>query len=414
MAADQDCRGYSLPDTARLCGEAPKSNPRSPFARDRARVLHSWAIRRLADKTQVLLPGESDFPRTRLTHTLEVAQIAREIGQSLGCDPDLVDTAGLSHDLGHPPFGHNGEAALDALASDIGGFEGNAQSFRVLTRLESKVFEGDRSFGLNLTRASLDATIKYPWLRKAGVAKFNAYVDDAEVFGWVRDDAPAGRRCLEAQVMDWADDVAYSVHDVEDAIYSGFVRPRDLADDGPLANVVAIAMRDYAGRLTEPELGEAVERLRTLQIWPRSFTGSMHSLAQLKQMTSGLIGRFSEAATSATLATAGPGPLTRYGADLVVPREQLAEVAVLKSVASHFVFNREGVSDVYAEQRQLLTDLVLGVAERGRDGLRVSFRPAWDAAADDGARLRVSIDQVASLTDVSAVRLHSSLFRADD
>ncbi len=414
MAADQDCRGYTLQDTARLLGEAPKSNPRSPFARDRARVLHSWALRRLADKTQVLLPGESDFPRTRLTHTLEVAQIAREIGQSLGCDADLVDTAGLCHDLGHPPFGHNGEAALDALASDIGGFEGNAQSFRVLTRLESKVFEGDRSFGLNLTRASLDATIKYPWLRKSGVAKFNAYADDAEVFGWARDMAPVGRRCLEAQVMDWADDVAYSVHDVEDAIYSGFVRPREIADDGQLADVVAIAMRDYAGRLTEPELGQAVERLRALQVWPRSFTGSMHSLAQLKQMTSGLIGRFCEAATSATLASAGPGPLTRYGADLVVPREQLAEVAVLKSVASHFVFNREGVSDVYAEQRQLLTDLVLGIADRGRDGLRVSFRPAWDEAADDGARLRVSIDQVASLTDVSAVRLHSSLFRADD
>ena len=355
MVAEETRPGYSTADTSRLSAEAPKPTRRSPFARDRARVLHSWALRRLADKTQVLLPGESDFPRTRLTHTLEVAQIAREIGESLGCDADLVDTAGLCHDLGHPPFGHNGEAALNLLATEIGGFEGNAQSFRVLTRLESKVFEEGRSFGLNLTRASLDATIKYPRLRTRGLVKYNAYADDREVYDWVRRGAPGERRCLEAQVMDWADDVAYSVHDVEDAIYSGFVRPRDLADDTHLAAVIEIALRDYAGRITEPELVAAVGRLRELPLWPRSFTGSMSALGRLKQMTSGLIGRFSEAATIATIEAAGAGPLTRYSADLEVPREQLAEVAVLKSVASHFVFTREGIAEVYADQRRLLT-----------------------------------------------------------
>lgn len=415
--------GYFAFDAERRAPEKPKRPTRDPYRRDRARVLHSWALRRLADKTQVLLPGESDFPRTRLTHTLEVSQVAREMGDELGCDPDIVDTAGLSHDLGHPPFGHNGETALNAAAAGIGGFEGNAQSFRVLTRLEPKVSHAEHSVGLNLTRASLDATMKYPWFRGAHIephgtplgrvpdsaTKFNVYPDDAEAFAWVREGAPHARPCLEAQVMDWADDVAYSVHDIEDAFYSGFISPGQLAPGEPMSQVIVRASLDSAGGVNEADLCAAHERLLSLPEWPSTFDHTTSGLASLKSFTSVMIGRFSSAAVDATLAAAGPGPLTRYSANLVVPPDQRAEVALLKAVSSHFVFHRAGVDQVYAAQRALLEDLVALLLRQAPGVLHPMFAEQWAQAPNEPGRLRVVIDQVASLTDVSAVRWHRRL-----
>lgn len=403
--------GYGERDIERFVTEPVKRQTRSAFARDRARVLHSAGLRRLAAKTQVRSAGEADFPRTRLTHTLEVAQIAREIGDSLGCDPDLVDVAGLAHDLGHPPFGHNGEDALDELARDIGGFEGNAQSLRVLTRLEAKVTDPatGRSAGLNLTRAALDAVCKYPWQRRAGSRKFNVYADDLPVFEWVRTDAPGERRSLETQVMDWADDVAYSVHDVEDAIHSGHVDLRVFASLDERAAVLATAQRFYAKDTELSELEQAWTRLTGLPWWMNVYDGSLASLGRLKHLASELIGRFCSSAEVATRVQFGSDPLTRYAADLVVPDEVRAEVAVLKAVAMHYVMQRPGADEIYERQRGIIADVVHAIVLGGGRDIEPWLADAYAAASDDAARLRVVIDQVASLTDVSIVDWHARL-----
>ncbi|WP_017573991.1 deoxyguanosinetriphosphate triphosphohydrolase [Nocardiopsis halotolerans] len=403
--------GYTPQDTERWARESRKNRARDPFERDRARVLHSSALRRLAAKTQVVQPGVSDFPRTRLTHSLECAQIGRELGQALGCDPDLVEAACLSHDLGHPPFGHNGERALDEAAADCGGFEGNAQSLRLLVRLEGKVIDPDgRSAGLNLTRATLDATVKYPWLRGEGgdTHKFNCYPDDTEVFAWLRRDAPRGRTCFEAQVMDWADDVAYSVHDVEDALHAGLVDPAALRGTEERAEILRIAAADYCDADTA-ELDEVFTELTADPVWPREFTGDLASLAALKNLTSELIGRFCRAAEDATRAAYGSDRLTRYGADLIVPRRPLLECALLKAVAAHFVISREEALVYQAEERRLIAELVDALWKSAPEGLDPQFRAPFAEAADDAAALRVVIDQVASLTDTSATSLHARL-----
>lgn len=419
MSSEADAGGRadvgSATDAQRRVAEPPKDtgSGRGPYERDRARVLHSAAFRRLAAKTQVHTAGTDDFLRTRLTHSLEVAQIAREMGARLGCDPDVVDTAGLAHDLGHPPFGHNGEAALDLLATACGGFEGNAQTLRVLTRLEAKVFGPDGvPAGLNLTRASLDATCKYPWPRRAGERKFGVYPDDVEIFAWLREGAPAvGRRCLEAQVMDWADDVAYSVHDVEDGIHGGYVTLGPLLDDADeRAGICADVAAAYSG---EPaaDLGEVLADLLADPVLAplAGYDGSHRAQAALKATTSVLTGRFVSAAVAATQRRSGPGPHRRYAADLVVPRETRARCALLKGVALRYVMRRPGAERWYARQREILVELVTALVDRAPDALDQVFAPLWRAAPDDPARLRVVIDQVASLTDPAAVAWHDRL-----
>ncbi len=400
---------YSPFDALRFAAEPEKSAGRSPYARDRARVLHCGALRRLAGKTQVFVAGESDVPRTRLTHSLEVAQVARELGQSLGCDPDVVDVAGLAHDLGHPPFGHNGEAELDRLGGPAGGFEGNAQTFRVLTRLEAKVLVGEASAGLNLTRASLDATAKYPWRRGPGTRKYGCYDSDSAVFDWVRADAPTGRPSLEAQVMDWADDVAYSVHDVDDALTLGWLDPSALTSREERERVVARCLAWYLPDADPAAVDDALQRLQALPYWVGGYDGTPGSLAAVKLMTSELIGRFSTAAEQATRERYGPGPLHRYDADLVVPAAIRQEVGAMKAVAATYVMLRPGAEEQYQRQREVLAEVFAALLDRGESELQPWLRPDWSAAGDEAARIRVVLDQIASLTDASLLAWHRRL-----
>ena len=410
---------YGAADQERFVAENRSGfERRTEFARDRARVLHSSALRRLGAKTQVLEPAGGDFARTRLTHSLEVAQVGREMATELGVSPDVVDMACLAHDLGHPPFGHNGERALNEWASDIGGFEGNAQTLRLLTRLEPKVFsDNGLPAGLNLTRAALDATCKYPWPAELAVidsgadrsSKFGVYQDDMQVFEWMRAGSPEGKKCIEAQIMDFADDVAYSVHDFEDAIVSGFIN---------LEEVASLSQRDYllsqikawAGdQLSVEQLDQALARLQASQYWPSEFDGSTRALASLKNLTSAMIGAFVGRVTDATMANASSVTLTRYRANVVETPEVLAEISVLKGLVSVFLMSHESRRPFYEWQRAILKELADALLNREGVGLDQVCQSAWMLAQTDIERKRVIVDQVALLTDQSALAMHDKL-----
>jgi len=415
---------YQASDAERYAPEPPKRKGRTAFERDRARLVHSANMRRLGGKTQVLAPGSvDDFSRTRLTHSLEVAQIGREMGRALGADPDLVDTACLAHDIGHPPFGHNGELALAAVADSIGGFEGNAQTFRVLTRLEPKITQvTGESAGLNLTRAALDACIKYPWrfgerpIFPSGEVspKFGVYEDDLPIFNWVRkysviDEDGKPRASFEAQIMDLADDIAYSVHDVEDAIVSKRVDFNFLADDDLVWQVIMSAKEWYGNWLDEQELSEAIQRLKATGYLAPGYDGTRGALAKLKDATSSLIGRFSGAAQLATRGHAGADRLTRYQADLMVPADTDMEIMALKAIAVHFVMFPRQRTPYAVAQREVLTELFHLLANQAPAALEPEFAADWHQATSDAARLRVVIDQVASLSDAAALHWHGTL-----
>ncbi len=378
---------------------------RTQYQRDRARVLHSAGFRRLAAKTQVhTWPGRTiscaPGSRTRWRSRRSPARWALR----LGCDPDVVDVAGLAHDLGHPPFGHNGEAALDAVAEPCGGFEGNAQTLRVLTRLEAKV-EGA---GLNLTRASLDASCKYPWPRRDGTRKFGFYPDDEPVFEWLRAGADGTeRRCLEAQVMDWADDVAYSVHDVEDGIHGGYLILDPLissaAERAELCADVAATYSDepvevLSAALTDLLADETVRRRRRLRRLvplpdrPQTDDQRAHRpvRVQCRRRHQRPVRRRADA------------PLRRR------PRRAPVGPQPLRAAQGHGPALRDAhprADGWYDRQREILTELVEALCRRAPDQLEPIFADAWKAAADDAARLRVVIDQVASLTDPAAAAL---------
>ena len=404
----QESAGYSQSDRDRFLSEPAKRMGRTEFARDRARIIHSFALRRLAAKTQVAVPWLTDFPRTRLSHSLECAQVGRELGWALGADPDLMEGACLAHDIGHPPFGHNGEDALNAVSQECGGFEGNAQSFRLLVRLEAKtVDEAGRSVGLNLTRASLDAATKYPWPRAVNNRKFGVYDDDQAVFDWVRIGAPKGRQSMEAQIMDWSDDVAYSVHDLEDALVTGHVMLQNLSADLP--QLFQVAQGTYMSDRTEVEAQAALADLQALSCWPINYDGSHRHLARLKDLASQLVGRFALAAESATRDQYGDGPLTRYNANLVVPRAQRIEVAILKSIATYYVINAASSQERYADQQIIIKELVEMVLAQAPASLESFFLDDWNLATNHSERLRVVVDQVAALTDPGAYALHAKL-----
>ncbi|MBF6303053.1 deoxyguanosinetriphosphate triphosphohydrolase [Nocardia amamiensis] len=398
---DQQRRRYEL----RFDSRDSYSGACSAFERDRRRLWDSHALRRLSNVTQVDEPDAGVIPHNRLTHSLDVAGIGTSLARELGADVAVVETACLAHDLGCPPFGRNGEQVLDACARARGlSFDATAQTLRILTHLECDYPNHNPEGGLNLTRAVLDATCKYPWGIEIGGAKHGVYAEDSATLQWIRDDAPDHQLCFEAQIMDWADDIANTVADLVNGLLSGAVVLAALADRAERAEIAEMA-RTYFSDIPADEIDcYAVELIELPAVVALTAPeASATTIAVARRM---LTRRFIAAAVRATRIIGGSEPLGRYRGELVVPARARGEIAVLEALHLRNVLCADGLRARRTRQRDVLGELFEALLNRP-DALDPSFARSWEQADTDTARVRVVLDQIASLTDRRAAELHS-------
>ena len=418
-----DNQFYNGFDTERLSGWKSEGDFRTPFQMDRDRVLHTPAFRKLQSKTQVFWSGEYDFYRTRLTHSLEVAQIGRAIchwlksssellGGDYYIDPELVEVICLSHDLGHPPFGHAGERSLNFLMKDYGGFEGNAQTLRLLTE---RIFSVKRS-GMDPTRAFLDGVLKYKslWseLCKDGDVPKNHFIYDkqSKYLDWAMGErdfpieltpgkARDGFKSIECQVMDWADDTAYSLNDLADSVRAGFLSiPR---------------IEQWAEEAGEPcgegsPLGDLIKAIQGNRVEP--FAGKR-------------IGKYIQSARLSEDANFMSAVTNRYRYRLYVDEEIQKESEVFKKLAFEVVFLSPELKQLEHKGNYMLERLWAVLRKRYIEGGTIGGQdfqilPREDAEEieqqeDVNARARLVCDFLAGLTDGSAARLYKRLFIPD-
>jgi dGTPase len=371
--------------------DEPPSRTRSPFRRDCDRVIHSTAFRRLKHKTQVFVFHEGDHYRTRLTHSLEVAQIARALARQLGLEEDLTETLALAHDLGHPPFGHAGERALDACLRAYGGFDHNAQTLRVVTSLEHRYPEFD---GLNLTWESLE-----------GIVKHNGPLAE-------RDGAPIGRyrergippgisdyhgiydlelwtfASLEAQVAAIADDIAYDAHDIDDGLRAGLFQIDDLKAVPLIAEIIAAIDRHYPG-LDEARRGaELVRELISRLIGSVVFEARRRlEIAQPKSADD----------------------VRHYGDHLIAFSAEIAEAeAAIKAFLKLRMYRHQWVMRVMGDAEQIVMSLFARYQKNPSDLPAEWLEGAIDET--EGARARRIGNFIAGMTDRFALIEHQRLF----
>jgi dGTPase len=364
----------------------PPSATRTPFARDRDRIIHASAFRRLKEKTQVFVAHEGDHFRTRLTHSLEVAQIARSIAAALGLDADLAETIALGHDLGHPPFGHAGEDELERRMAPYGGFDHNVQTFRVLTDLERRY---PSFLGLNLTWETLEGVVKHNG-PVTGLLDRPAWSDivaynrefDLDLGGWAS---------AEAQVAALSDDIAYNNHDVDDGVEAGLFGLDEL-QDVPLIGPVLLGVRsDYPG--LDPRLTrlEAVRRMIGVMI------DDVLAETRLRVAASGV---------------ASSADVRRLGRALVAFSEAMTEdLARLRAFLHARMYHHWRVNRTRSQARRILAEMFnLFLAEP--DVLPAEWQGRLIGLEQSG-RARVICDYIAGMTDRYAIEEHKRLFQLD-
>jgi dGTPase len=369
----------------RLHPEA-ESRTRNPFARDRDRIIHCTAFRRLKEKSQVFVAHEGDYYRTRLTHSLEVAQVARSLARAMGLDDDLAETIALAHDLGHPPFGHAGEDELRRQMQPFGGFDHNVQTFRVVTELELRYPTFD---GLNLT-----------WETLEGVIKHNGPVDQRlDEPAWAPIAAYDRRQDLrlstfasaEAQVGAIADDIAYNNHDVDDGLQAGLFTVKDLLDVPLIGPILAQTQRDW------PDLDDRMVRLEAV----RRMIGVMIDDVMAETHRRVLDGKI---ATPEDVRTA-PRAIVAFSEPMFEDLSRLRKF-LFERMYRHWRVNR-----MRSQARRILADMFqLFQAEPE------NLPPEWHArqtGRDDAGRARVVCDYIAGMTDRFAIGEHRRLFHLE-
>ncbi|MEM1367826.1 MAG: dGTP triphosphohydrolase [Cyanobacteria bacterium P01_H01_bin.15] len=410
---------------------------RTPFQTDRDRLLYSAAFRRLAQVTQVVGTNEGHVFHNRLTHSLKVAQVARRLAEKLvviqsdivdklgGIDPDVAEAAALAHDLGHPPFGHIAEVELDECARRAGlpdGFEGNAQSFRILTQLDVHRLEYP---GLNLTRATLNAVLKYPWLRdRTGNAsrkwrKFSVYDLDQPALEFVRGDQPDERQTAEASIMDFADDVTYSVHDFEDFYLAGLIPLELLAHNtDEFDRFVQDWQTEHPNNTWAKQVDQERKKFQrfldtTYNISGKYAAGSQESRAHVQRVSSYLIQKY---VNSVELRT-------DYGSDGYLHRqpEAAAELRFLQRIVWHYVIaNARLALHKYGQRRivRTLLEFYLEAVETGQQNLLLSqYVRRYCVLQERGVQnqdislelKRMAVDIVAGFSEMEAVQIYRRL-----
>ena len=370
----------------------PPSRTRSPFRRDCDRVIHSTAFRRLKHKTQVFVFHEGDHYRTRLTHTLEVAQIARALARQLGLDEDLTETLALAHDLGHPPFGHAGERALDVCLQAHGGFDHNAQALRVVTSLEHRYPQFD---GLNLTWESLEGIVKHngPLTERNGAAigryrdrgipaGVSDFVETYDLELWTF-------ASLEAQVAAIADDIAYDAHDIDDGLRAGLFA----VDDLKVIPLAAEMIADIAGHY--PNLDDSRRGAELVRELISCLIGAVVSEAQ----------RRLEQARPACVDDA-----RNHGEVLIAfPREVAQAEAGIKAFLKQRMYRHPRVMGVMGDAEQILFDLFARYQNHPGD-LPAEWLPGGDHSESETERARRIGNFIAGMTDRFALTEHQRLF----
>jgi dGTPase len=389
MAATTCFKAPYAEDSARSRGRKvaePESATRTPFARDRDRIIHSTAFRRLKEKTQVFVAHEGDHFRTRLTHSLEVAQIARSLATALGLDADLAETIALAHDLGHPPFGHAGEDELQVQMAGFGGFDHNVQTFRVVTRLERRYPRFD---GLNLTWETLEGVIKHngPVVDKLEKPSWRAIAEFDADYGL----GLAGWASAEAQVAALADDIAYNNHDVDDGVQAGLFNLDELREIPLIGPHVASAVADY------PDCEPGILRLEAV----RRMIGAMVAdvLAETR--------RRAQAGN-----VASPQDVRELGHALVAfSREMVEDLSALRAFLMDRMYRHWKVNRTRSQARRMLGEMFqLFLAEP--DVLPAEWY-ARTQGRDEPGLARVVCDYIAGMTDRFAIEEHRKLFHLD-